>query len=918
MTTTRRLLAVVAAAALGVTLAPASATPASASPTLATTASAAPASATPAAEPDEGEVGEWGVTALGDGRFTVSWTAPDVLPLNSDRPTISGAGLTFGPTTTAADGRTVRAVVTAEAAPDPADLDVVLSGDRLDEAGSDPAGPASGRPVAAPRATPLDAPDPGAAGPFPTVSSDYRLPGVRVPGMPQPIEMVGHVVEPAASAATGPRPLVVFLHGRHEVCYDPDDDDAYARRWPCRGRFEEIPSHLGYVYVQQLLASQGYATVSVRVNGINAQDGGLDDGGADARARIVREHLDHWTTLAAAHQVDLDQVVLVGHSRGGEGVDRASIEIPLSAPYRVAGQVLIAPTDFASHTAPYVPTATVLPYCDGDVFDIQGQKFTDTARDLATDDTSLKSSLLVMGANHNFFNTEWTPGTAVAPANDDWGADPDAACGRRAPDRLSARGQRDVGKAYVAAAVRLFTGDDAYLPLFDGSAVSVPSTGDAVVRSHALGGGRDVRRPGIEATPTLAGGGARTRICTGRVSEATGPVADCGSGIRRFVAPHWSSSYEPIPTRAFLELDWSRAGAVGGLRFDRPLDLTADRLALRTIVDPRRGPVDLQVRLTDGAGGTVTLDPDGGRRLAPLLDAGEATKLWAQAVLVDAAGATGIDLTDVRSVELVGRSTRGRVWVADVAAAPAVLAAVPATRAPQVSLGRLRIDEGDPPGRRTVRRIARVPFTITGDVTAPARMTVVTTGQTLESRQRFSVDVAPGQTSGTIPVPYLVDDVHGGGGPVQITAWPARNLATDVYQGSLTVRDDDPLPKVRVRLTRSVREGASVVLTVRLSAPLGDDLYPNLTVVRGPGPLLSGADVPAAWLRRVTPDGSCTQALHRCQINLGTRIRAGGTTARIVIPVRADARREGVERLTIRYASGVGRSRRATVVVRDR
>ena len=104
--------------------------------------------------------------------------------------------------------------------------------------------------------------------------------------------------------------------------------------------------------------------------------------------------------------------MLVGHSRGGEGVNRASIQIPLDAPYRVVGQVLLAPTDFGTQTAPYVPTVTVLPYCDGDVFDLQGQRFTDSARDLADDDTSLKSSVMVLGANHNFFNTEWTPGIA--------------------------------------------------------------------------------------------------------------------------------------------------------------------------------------------------------------------------------------------------------------------------------------------------------------------------------------------------------------------------------------------------------------------------------------------------------------------------------------------------------------------------
>ena len=115
--------------------------------------------------------------------------------------------------------------------------------------------------------------------------------GRRLRQMPEPIEMVGHVVEPVLSAATGPRPLVFFLHGRHEPCYqatpgEPNGD------WPCGGTMAEIPSHLGYDYVQRRLASQGYTTVSVRVNGINAQDFALDDGGAGARATIVRRHLE--------------------------------------------------------------------------------------------------------------------------------------------------------------------------------------------------------------------------------------------------------------------------------------------------------------------------------------------------------------------------------------------------------------------------------------------------------------------------------------------------------------------------------------------------------------------------------------------------------------------------------------------------
>ncbi len=915
MTPTRSVVAATLAA-LVLALVP-DAGPSAAVPSVLRTevAPGAPAAADPG---DPGDPGRWQVDDLGSGRYRVSWTSPVDLPLRSDRPTVVGDDLTFGPPTTGGDRRTVESVVTSTVAPDPADLDVVLSGDRLDEPGLDPAGAAPAAAGRAPATTLLDAPDPGAVGPFTTVTSDYDLPGVKLAGMRQPIEMDGHVVEPGADQATGPRPLVLFLHGRHGVCYEPGNDDAYSDTWPCAGAFREIPSHLGYDYVQRLLASQGYATVSVRVNGINAQDFRLPDGGAGARATIVRRHLDHWTSLAAAHQVDLSQVVLVGHSRGGEGVDRASIQVPLTAPYRIVGQVLLAPTDFASHTAPYVPTVTVLPYCDGDVSDLQGQKFTDVGRDLVAGDTSLKSSVLVLGANHNFFNTEWTPATAAAPSSDDWFGPAEQPCGRRHPGRLSGAGQRAVGKAYVAGAVHLFTGDDAYLPLFDGSPVTVASIGAADVRSHTLGGGRDVRRPGREATPTLATGGVETRLCSGVASYDVGSVGICGGGLQ-VTAPHFVLEGEAQPSRRFLELAWTRAGGVGGLRFDEPLDLTADRLELRTIVDSRRGAVDLRVRVTDGAGATAVLTPDGGTRVEPLLVAEGVTKLWAQPLLVDASGASGIDLADVVSVELLADNPRGRLWVAEVAAAPATLAPVPSGRLPVLDVGRLTIDEGDPTAtgpRASAVRTARVPFTITGAVTRPARFVVQTVGQEAGRPQRFTVDVAPGQTSGSIPVRYGVDRLADYPLATTVTAWPVRGLVTDDYLGSLVVRDDDPSPRLRITVPRQVREGEPVVVTVRNVGGRADyDLSAYLEAKRGPGTDLTGADVPPAFLRGYGEDVDPALPLWKIDVSVYDAIRPGDQQLTLEVPTRRDGVREGTETLTIRINTEQVRLRRTVRVL---
>lgn len=843
-------------------------------------------------------VGTWQVRSLGADRYAVAWRSPTRFPLTSDRPTITGpAGLVVGTSTVAADGRTVRAVVTAPARPDPSDFDVLLSGDRLDASGDD----RFRRAATASEA--LDLPgtvtlpvDPGERGPYDVATSDYALDPVKLPGMPEPIEMVGHVVEPAADADTGPRPLVLFLHGRHSVCYDPGDDGAEGD-WPCRPPMREIPSQLGYDYIQQVLASQGFATVSVRVNGINAQDYRLPDGGADARAQIVERHLDHWATIATAHQVDLSRVVLVGHSRGGEGVDRASIQIPLSAPYRIVGQVLIAPTDFGTQTAPYVPTVTLLPFCDGDVSDLEGQRFTDTARDLTTDDTSLKSSVLVLGANHNYFNTEWTPGIAQAPSWDDWGGDAQGECGKKNPDRLSPAEQQSVGIAYVAGAVRLFAdGEDDLLPLFDGTRARVDSTGDAQVLSHAIGGGRDVRRPDLDTALALADGAA-TRFCQG--TFAPDRVASCGHDVLfAGVWPHWSPAWEHSPYRRFFEMTWDAAGQSGGMLLDDPLDLSAGRLEMRTIVDAAAGSADLRVRLTDADGATAELAPVGGGTLPALGSGWETSKLWAQALVVDPAGAA-VDLTRVVRVDLVSASDHGRIWVADLAAAPATLAAVPALRVPTVDVGRVRVEEGD--GAAPVT--AYVPFTVTGTLTRPGRLSVLTIGQAARDMQRFAVDLAPGQTSGRIPVTYQPDRADDYPKAVTgVVAWATRNVMTDAYVGQLTVLDDDPTPAMRLRpVPRTIAEGDAATWRLELARPVDYDLFVLARVVRGPRPRVAVGDVGTGWVEQhLGPDADPGKPLWTYRPMLFEQLRAGGRSLQMSIPVRRDTRAEGRESLTLR------------------
>jgi len=181
--------------------------------------------------------------------------------------------------------------------------------------------------------------------------------------------------------------------------------------------------------------------VSIGADAINSNDNQLaPDDGAVARGQLVLDTLS-WLKRANAGQpvsfydaatnqtVDLDQALtgtgltaaslvntmnfndigLMGHSRGGEGVVTAgTLNEGLAHPWGIKSIFALAPIDFTRATLPDVITTTLLPYCDGDVSDQQGQHFYADSRH-AFSDSVQRSNVWVMGADHNFFNSIWTP-----------------------------------------------------------------------------------------------------------------------------------------------------------------------------------------------------------------------------------------------------------------------------------------------------------------------------------------------------------------------------------------------------------------------------------------------------------------------------------------------------------------------------
>jgi len=260
-------------------------------------------------------------------------------------------------------------------------------------------------------------------------------------------------------------PVALFQHGRHWNC-DNDGSGPLlggGYNWNCTPASNRIPSHLGYDYIMERLASQGVFCISISTHDIQPDQSGAWN--YNARGRLILKFLDKlrdWNDNGTdpfgplfTGKIDMSRIALSGHSRGGEGVVAAEVlNQTWPAPHSILAVNAIAPTDQDSMTE-YVPSEAayylIVGARDGDVSNMQGVRTYDRAFPDGAPDRKPKTFAYVYGANHNYFNTIWTPTAALGMANP-WAGSVDDYPGSM--PALTAAQQREMALTTVTAFFR--------------------------------------------------------------------------------------------------------------------------------------------------------------------------------------------------------------------------------------------------------------------------------------------------------------------------------------------------------------------------------------------------------------------------------------------------------------------------------
>jgi len=382
----------------------------------------------------------------------------------------------------------------------------------------------------------------------------------------------------------------------------------------------------------------------------------------------------------------------------------------LGAPYGIKAVFPLAPGDFNRFVANNVPLNVLLPYCDGDVLDLQGVHYYDDARYNVPGDQAPKHYELVMGANHTFYNTIWSLSSPFPGGADDWlthvpGGQSDSQCGTvRGNQRLTEGQQRGTALAYMTAFFRVYVGGESqFIPILTGDAPPPPSaqTQNLFVSYHApdnpelrLDVNRLLNNTNLSVN-TLGAAATQTalspyELCGGEAPQP--PRCLVQSRIRQ---PHTVPSLRSSK-RGLSQLKTGWNDLTGNYKNELPPALgdvsrfQAVQFRVSVNYDDVRNPAgvpqNFRVVLTDASGAIASVRvsdfssalyyPPGSLRLRLDFSTGSAVgpvpKVVLNTVRIPLSAFAGVDLKTIRSVQFTfNEQAQGALLITDVAFASA-------------------------------------------------------------------------------------------------------------------------------------------------------------------------------------------------------------------------------------------------------
>jgi hypothetical protein len=458
-------------------------------------------------------------------------------------------------------------------------------------------------------------------------------------------------------------PLVLLLHGTHDM---------------------RVASEDGLAYLAQALASRGLAVSTVDENFLGygfASAGELHESDIQARAALVVAHLEAWHAMTSEPAsplrgvVDMQRVLLVGHSRGAEAIAVAASMVARGiggGRYRIRSLAALAPTENdgpASFEASYL---TIHGDLDNDVEGFLGLRSYHRLRigrvgvGDPDDRGALKAAVLVHGANHSQFNEAWGRTDKPWPASLlEWRA-----------HLLPAWKQRRVAATLVAAfAEATLLGSEHGRAVLRDARRLVAADAGVKVRATYQDAASEVLATFDEDADAATGTAAGSRIDAQgfeRWSELDPPLRlpeHFGTRMNRAVELMWgprarSGGAAPRLSISLAERRDRDRGAGGSLAF--------------SVAYPAESP-ELEVRLVDGSGREVGVRVDEHFPLEPLrrsrlsilriLERPTAPTFLETVMLPFSAFLAReprLDLATIRKVEFVFRSSTGTIRIDDV------------------------------------------------------------------------------------------------------------------------------------------------------------------------------------------------------------------------------------------------------------